>query len=67
MSLFTGCKNKHLLSVTVKDKRAVMQHRLFCSQLGGLAHSKLNELVNGPAGWTVLSGGGSEGAAKQGD
>lgn len=69
-SLFTGCKNKHL--VTVNVKLAVMQHRLFCSRLGGLAHSKLNELVNGPAGlfpwpfgvWMSDIG---VGAAKQGD
>ncbi len=42
-SLFVDHKNKHLLSLTVKLKRAVMQHRLLCSLLGGLAHSKLNE------------------------
>lgn len=33
--LFTDCRNKRVLSVTVKAKQFVMQHRLFCSQLGG--------------------------------
>ena len=42
-ALYTGRKNKQVLSATVKVKRAVMQHRPLCSQLGGLAHSKPNE------------------------
>lgn len=42
-ALYTDCKNKQVLSATVKVKRAVMQHRPLCSQLGGLAHSKPNE------------------------